>query len=145
MDEEEYFQQFDMSGMNPDQQELFKKVMWSTATYTPGMKNQKTGEDEDKPLTAYSSDIQSVMRNSKWESLFNEASNEAYSKVLRDAGISSQEWLSDHPEASTIEVLRAANYGGINEQESFYSNPENVEDQEAYFSYIEAKNKREKN
>jgi len=124
MDEEEYFQQFDMSGMNPDQQELFKKVMWSTATYTPGMKNQKTGEDEDKPLTAYSSDIQSVMRNSKWESLFNEASNEAYSKVLRDAGISSQEWLSDHPEASTIEVLRAANYGGINGQESFYSNSE---------------------
>ena len=136
MDEEQYFQQFDMSGMTPDQQKLFKTVMWGAATYTPGMANNVTGEEEgERPLSSYSSDVQSLIRDYRFQDLFGQATNEQYAKILRDAGISSEEWFANNPEGEdetpyALKVLRAANYNGINESESFYSNPENIASEE---------------
>lgn len=136
MDEEQYFQQFDMSGMTPDQQELFKTVMWGAATYTPGVVNNATGEEEgERPLSSYSSDVQNLIRDYRFQDLFKQASNEQYAKILRDAGISSEEWFANNPEGEdetpyTLKVLRAANYDGINESESFYSNPKNIASEE---------------
>jgi hypothetical protein len=136
MDEEQYFQQFNMSGMTPDQQKLFKTVMWGAATYTPGMANNVTGEEEgERPLSSYSSDVQNLIRDYRFQDLFGQATNEQYAKILRDAGISSEEWFANNPEAEdetpyALKVLRAANYDGINESESFYSNPENIASEE---------------
>jgi hypothetical protein len=136
MDEEQYFQQFDMSGMTPDQQKLFKTVMWGAATYTPGMANKVTGEEEgERPLSSYSSDVQNLIRDYRFQDLFSQATNEQYAKILRDAGISSEEWFANNPEGEdetpyALKVLRAANYNGINESESFYSNPKNIASEE---------------
>ena len=140
MDEEQYFQQFEknLSGLTPDQQELFKSVVVSANSYMPGMTNNVSGEEEgERPLSSYNTDVQNLIRDPRFQGVFNQATNDQYAKILRDAGISSEEWFANNPEGKgedqtpyALKVLRAANYNGINDSESFYSNPENIASEE---------------
>ena len=128
MDEEEYFQQFDMSGMTPEQQLQFKESVRAAFSGRPSF-HPTTGavDDEGRSLSSYSSDVQNLRNNPQLKGIFQDVTRDAYSTILRDNGVSSEEWLFNHPEATTIDVIRAANLGNFNDSESFYLDPESTD------------------
>ena len=87
--------------------------------------------DERPPLDSYSQDIVNLLGGQGFKDSYTVAEKEAMDNMLKEADIDVESFFKNKPKATTVDVMRAANYLGFSDREKRYKAPETFKTEEA--------------
>ena len=73
--------------------------------------------DERPPLDSYSQDIVNLLGGQGFKDSYTVAEKEAMDNMLKEADIDVESFFKNKPKATTVDVMRAANYLGFSDRE----------------------------